>query len=138
MSRPGDYNAGNISEFRRNHGKLGGYFEGAPLLLLNTIGRRSGKVHTTPVMYLKDGERLLVFASKGGADTHPDWYFNLKVQPEFQIEIGDDTVDVHSEEVTDSERDTLYNRQSTLYPRFGDYQRKTKRIIPVIALIRRK
>ena len=136
MSRPGGYNADNIAEFRRNHGKVGGYFEGAPLLLLNTIGRRSGKIHVTPVMYLKDGERLLVFASKGGADTHPDWYFNLKAHSDFKIEIGDETVDVHAEEVTGSERDTLYNRQVALYPRFGEYQQKTKRIIPVVALTR--
>jgi len=136
MSRSGGYNADNIAEFRRRHGKVGGYFEGAPLLLLNTIGRRSGKIHVTPVMYLKDGERLLVFASKGGADTHPDWYFNLKAHPDFKIEIGDETVDVHAMEVTGSERDTLYNRQVALYPRFGEYQQKTKRIIPVIALMR--
>jgi len=136
MSRPGGYNADNIAEFRRNHGKVGGYFEGAPLLLLNTIGRRSGKIHVTPVMYLKDGERLLVFASKGGADTHPDWYFNLKAHSDFKIEIGDETVDVHAEEVTGSERDTLYNRQVALYPRFGEYQQKTKRIIPVVVLTR--
>jgi len=136
MSRPGGYNADNIAEFRKNHGKVGGYFEGAPLLLLNTIGRRSGKIHVTPVMYLKDGERLLVFASKGGADTHPDWYFNLKAHSDFKIEIGDETVDVHAEEVTGSERDTLYNRQVALYPRFGEYQQKTKRIIPVVVLTR--
>ena len=138
MSRLGDYNAQNIAEFRKNHGKVGGYFKGASLLLLNTIGRRSGKLHVTPVMYLKDGERLLVFASKGGADTNPDWYFNLKAHPDFQIEIGDEMVEVHAEEVTRSERDALYNRQADLYPRFGDYQRKTKRIIPVIALTTRK
>jgi len=134
MSRSGDFNAQNIDEFRKNHGKIGGYFEGAPLLLLNTIGRRSGRVHVCPVMYLKDGERLLVFASKGGADTHPDWYFNLKAHPDFQIEIGDSRVGIHAEEVTGSERDALYNRQAALYPRFGEYQRKTRRIIPVIAL----
>jgi deazaflavin-dependent oxidoreductase (nitroreductase family) len=138
MRRFGDYNAQNIAEFRRNHGKVGGYFEGAPLLLLHTIGRRSGRLHITPVMYLKDGDRLLVFASKGGADKHPDWYFNLKAHPDFQIEVGDETVDVHAEEATGSERDALYNRQAALYPRFGDYQQKTKRIIPVIALTIRK
>ena len=134
MSRSGDYNAQNIEEFRKNHGKVGGYFQGAPLLLLNTIGRRSGRVHVCPVMYLRDGERLLVFASKGGADTHPDWYFNLKAHPDFQIEIGDSRVGIHAEEVTGSERDALYNRQAALYPRFGEYQRKTRRTIPVIAL----
>jgi len=120
MSRFGDYNSQNIAEFRKNHGRIGGYFEGAPLLLLNTIGRHSGRPHVTPVMYLKDGERLLVFASKGGADKHPDWYFNLKAHPDFKIEVGDETVEVHAEEVTGSERDVFYNRQAALYPRFGD------------------
>ena len=138
MSRPGDYNAKNIDEFRRNHGKVGGYFQGAPLLLLNTIGRRTGRIHVCPVMYLMDGERFLVFASKGGADTNPDWYFNLKAHPDFQIEVGEGRIDVHAEEVTGSERDVLYNRQATLYPRFGEYQLKTKRIIPVIALTKRE
>jgi deazaflavin-dependent oxidoreductase (nitroreductase family) len=138
MSRPGDYNAQNIAEFRKNHGKVGGYFAGAPLLLLNTIGRRTGKAHVCPVMYLKDGERFLVFASKGGADTNPDWYFNIKAHPDFQVEIGDNRVDVHAEEVTGREHDALYSRQAALYPRFGDYQQKTKRIIPVIALTRRE
>jgi deazaflavin-dependent oxidoreductase (nitroreductase family) len=136
MNRSGDFNAQNIAEFRKNHGKVGGFFEGAPLLLLHTIGRRSGKPHINPVMYLKDGERFLVFASKGGADKHPDWYFNLKAHPDIQIEVGDDTIDVHAKEITGSERDTLYNRQAALYPRFADYQRKTKRIIPVVALAR--
>jgi len=138
MSRSGDFNAQNIAEFRKNHGKVGGFFEGTPLLLLHTIGRRSGKPHINPMMYLKDGERFLVFASKGGADKHPDWYFNLKAHPDIKIEVGDDTIDVHAKGITGSERDILYNRQAALYPRFADYQRKTKRIIPVIALTRRK
>ena len=138
MSREVDFNARNIAEFRRNHGKVGGYFEGAPLLLLHTVGRRSGKVRVNPVMYLKDGERYLVFASKGGADTHPDWYRNLLARPDIQIEVGDDTLDVHAEDVKGSERDALYKRQATLYPQFAEYQRKTKRVIPVISLKKRK
>jgi deazaflavin-dependent oxidoreductase (nitroreductase family) len=138
MSREGDFNARNIAEFRRNHGKVGGYFEGAPLLLLHTAGRRSGKTRVNPLMYLKDGECYLVFASKGGADTHPDWYRNLIAHPDVQIEVGDEKIDVHAKEITGAEHDTLYKRQATLYPAFADYQRKTKRIIPVIALTRRK
>ena len=138
MSRAGDYNAQNIAEFRKNRGKVGGYFKGAPLLLLHTIGRRSGKPRINPVMYLKDGERYVVIASKGGADTHPDWYFNLKAHPDVQIEVGDETIDVHAEEVTGGERDILYKRQATRYPGFAGYQRRTKRIIPVVALTKRK
>src|SRR3989454_2562658 len=113
-----DWNAQVIAEFRKNHGKVGGYFEGAPLLLLHTIGRRSGKPRINPMMYLKDGERYVVIASKGGADTHPDWYFNLKAHPDVQIEVGEETIDVHAEEVTGGERDTLYKGQATRYPGF--------------------
>jgi len=134
MSRAGDYNAQNIAEFRKNHGKVGGYFEGAPLLLLHTYGRRTGKHRVNPLMYLKDGKRYLVFASKGGADKHPDWFLNLKAHPNVQVELGDETINVSAEEVTGHERDTLYERQASLYPQFAEYQRKTKRIIPVIAL----
>ena len=134
MSRTDDFNAHNIAEFRKNHGKVGGYFAGAPLLLLHTVGRRSSKPRVNPVMYLKDGERYIVFASKGGADTHPDWYHNLVAHPDVQIEVGDDTIDVHAEEIKGREHDLLYKRQAALYPAFADYQRKTKRIIPVVAL----
>jgi deazaflavin-dependent oxidoreductase (nitroreductase family) len=137
MSRS-DFNAQTIAEFRRNHGKVGGYFEGAPLLLLHTIGARSGKPRVNPMMYLKDGRRYLVFASKGGADRNPDWYYNLKAHPNVEVEIGDETIDMHAEEVLGPERDRLYERHATLYPAFADYQRKTKRIIPAIALTKRK
>ncbi len=138
MSSSDDWNAYTIAEFRKNHGKVGGNFEGAPLLLLHTVGRRSGKPRVNPMMYLKDGERYLVFASKGGADTHPDWFINLKAQPDVQIEVGDEKIDVHAEEVKGHEHDTLYARQAKLYPGFGEYQRKTKRIIPVVALSKKR
>ena len=137
MSRP-DFNVQTINEFRKNHGKVGGYFEGSPLLLLHTVGARSGKPHVVPVMYLRDGDRYLVFASKGGADTHPDWFYNLKAHPDVKIEVGDDTIDVHAQQVVGRERDTLYARQASLYPGFAGYQKKTKRIIPVVALTKRK
>ena len=133
MSRS-DYNAQTIAEFRRTHGKVGGPFEGAPLLLLHTVGRKSGKPRINPMMYLKDGERFVVFASKGGADTNPDWYYNLMAHPDVKAEVGDETIDVHAEEVKGGEHDVLYGRQAKLYPRFADYQRATKRIIPVVAL----
>ena len=90
------------------------------------------------MMYLKDGERFCVIASKGGAPTNPDWYFNLKANPDVRIEVGDETVDVHAKEVTGHEHDTLYNRQASLCPAFADYQRRTKRIIPIMALTKRK
>ena len=137
VSIPADFNAHTIAEFHKNHGKVGGYFEGAPLLLLHTKGKRTGKTSVSPVMYLKDGDRYLVFASKGGADTHPDWFINLKAHPDIRIEVGDETIDVHAEEIKGQEHDSLYARQAKLYPNFGEYQRKTKRIIPVIALTKR-
>jgi len=130
-----DWNAQTIAEFRKNHGKVGGYFEGAPLLLLHTVGRRSSKPHVNPMMYLRDGNRYLVFASKGGADTNPDWYYNLMAHSEVKIEVGDETIDVHAEEIKGPEHDVFYARQAKLYSGFADYQRKTKRIIPVVALI---
>ena len=134
MSKGDDYNTRNIAEFRSNHGRVGGHFEGEPLLLLHTVGAHTGKSRVNPMMYLKDGKRYLVFASKGGAPTNPDWYHNLKAHPEVQVEVGDDTIDMHAEEVRGRERDELYARQCALYPRFADYQRQTKRVIPVIAL----
>ena len=137
VRRGGDFNEHNIVEFRKNHGKVGGWFEGTPLLLIHSYGRRTGKERVNPVMYLKDGDRYLVFASKGGADTHPDWFLNLMAHPDVQMEVGDDTIDVHAESVTGPERDILYGRQAALYPQFAQYQRKTKRVIPVIALTRK-
>jgi len=137
MSGSDDFNSNVINEFHNNHGKVGGWFKGAPLLLLHHTGARSGKPRINPMMYLKDGDRYLVFASKGGADTNPDWYINIKAHPDAQIEVGDETIDVRAEEVTGRERDKLYERQASIYPTFAQYQLKTKRVIPVIALIPR-
>ncbi len=134
MSDPKDWNAGVIAEFRNNHGKVGGYFNGAPLLILHNIGARSGHARLNPMMYLKDGDRYLVFASKGGADTNPDWYYNVKAHPNVQIEVGDETINVRAEEIIGAERDKLYARQASIYPTFAEYQQKTKRIIPIISL----
>ncbi len=135
MSDPNEWNAGIISEFRKNHGKVGGYFKGAPLLLLHHTGAHTGKARINPAMYLKDGDRYLVFASKGGADTNPDWYYTVKAHPDIKIEVGDETIEVRAEEISGPERDTVYKRQASIYPTFAEYQLKTKRIIPVIALI---
>lgn len=132
-----DWNKNIIAEFRNNHGKVGGNFEGAPLLLLHTVGRKSGKTRINPMMYLKDGDRYLVFASKGGADTSPDWYHNLKAHPDIQAEIGDESIAVRAEELHGAERDKFYAEQSRRFPSFAGYQTKTKRRIPVIALTRR-
>ncbi|HKT21021.1 MAG TPA: nitroreductase family deazaflavin-dependent oxidoreductase [Nitrososphaerales archaeon] len=130
----GDWNAGVIAEFRSNHGKVGGPFKGSPLLLIHHVGAKTGTARVNPVMYLKDGSRFLVFASKGGAPHNPGWYYNLKAYPDLEIEVGDGTIKVRAEEVKGEERDALYARQASIYPQFADYQRKTKRVIPVIAL----
>jgi deazaflavin-dependent oxidoreductase (nitroreductase family) len=134
MTELDDHNNRTIAEFRANHGRVGGSFEGAPLLLLHTVGARSGAARINPMMYLRDGDRYLVFASKGGADTNPDWYHNLKAHPDAQIEVDDRTLDVHAVELHGAERDALYARQATLYPGFAGYQEKTARTIPVVAL----
>ena len=127
-----------VEEFRANGGKVGGMWEGRPLLLLTTTGAKSRKQHTTPTMYLPDGNRLLVFASKGGAPTHPDWYRNLVAHPEATVEVGPETYQANATVLTGEVRDRLYAKQAELYPQFGEYQAKTTRQIPVIALERRE
>src|SRR5262245_35732284 len=103
-----DHNAGIIQEFRTNDGRVGGYFEGATLLLLHTVGAKSGREHVTPLVYLPDGDRYVVIASKGGAPTNPDWYYNLLAHPDVTVEVGTDTVAVRAEVVEDDgERDAL-------------------------------
>ncbi|MBO0782000.1 MAG: nitroreductase family deazaflavin-dependent oxidoreductase [Ktedonobacteraceae bacterium] len=136
MKEMRDWNRQIIEEFRSNGGKVGGPFAGAPLLLLTTTGARSGMARTTPVMYLPDGERLIIFASKAGASTNPDWYHNLMAHPQATVEVGSETFEVTASEVTGEQRDQLYARQAALYPGFADYQAKTTRRIPVIALQR--
>ena len=131
-----EWNKKVIEEFRANGGKLGGSFAGAPILLLYTKGRRSGKTFLNPLAYYADGDRYLVFASKGGADTHPDWYLNLVAAPTTQIEVGTESFAVHVTELQGEERDRLYAAQAALMPNFADYQAKTERVIPVIALSR--
>jgi deazaflavin-dependent oxidoreductase (nitroreductase family) len=130
-----DFNALTIAEFRANHGKVGGNFAGAPLLLLHTVGARSGAPRINPMMYLPDEGRYLVFASKAGSDRHPDWYHNLLAHPEVQIEVGDEILTVRAVELHGAERDAYFTEQAGRYPGFAAYQRKTERIIPVVALI---
>lgn len=132
-----DWNRQVIDEFHANGGKVGGPFEGAPLLLLTTTGAKSGKKFTTPLMYLPEGDRMLIFASKGGAPTNPSWYHNLVAHPDATVEVGTETFDVTASVVTGEERDRLYAEQSRRYPGFAEYQEKTTRRIPVIALKRR-
>jgi deazaflavin-dependent oxidoreductase (nitroreductase family) len=131
-----EWNKKITEEFRANGGKLGGQYGGAPILLLWTKGRRSGKEFLNPLAYYADGDRYLVFGSKGGADTHPDWYLNLVAAPTARIEVGAESFDVQVSELQGDERDRLYAAQAEAMPNFAEYQAKTKRVIPVIALSR--
>ena len=135
-----DWNTKLIEEFRTNDGKVSGQFEGAPLLLLNTIGAKSGQPRTSPMMYLADetdDQRVYVFASKAGMPTNPDWYHNLKANPDVSVEVGGETYDAVAHEVTGDERDRIYAIQAERYPGFAEYEQKTDRTIPVVALVRK-
>lgn len=131
---PNDFNDKIIAEFRANGGKVGGPFEGASMVLLTTTGAKSRRPHTTPLVYMKDGERIVVFASMGGAPTNPAWYHNLVSHPEARIEIGDEQYPVKAMIVSGDERDTLFRRQAAAFPAFAQYETKTTRTIPVVAL----
>ena len=131
-----EWNKKVVEEFRANGGKLGGQFANAPILLLYTKGRRSGKEFLNPLAYYADGDRYLVFASKGGADVHPDWYLNLVAAPTAHIEVGTESFDVQVTDLKGEERDRLYAAQAAVMPNFAEYQASTERVIPVIALSR--
>ena len=131
---PQDFNAQIIEEFRANQGVVGGPFEGATLLLLHHVGARSGKDRINPLVYNRDGDRYVVFASKAGAPTNPDWYHNLKANPNVTIEVGTDTIDVVASEASGDERDRLFRAQVQRSPQFGEYESKTDRVIPVVLL----
>lgn len=133
---PMDFNARNIAEFRSSGGKLGGQFERAPVLLLTTIGAKSGQQRISPMMYLPEGDRIFVFASNAGSDRHPSWYHNLRANPSATVEIGTETQSVTATEITGAEHDRLYAIQAERYPGFATYRERTDRIIPVIELIR--
>lgn len=130
----GDFNEAIIAEFRANDGKVGGQFEGAPLLLLHSIGAKSGQERVSPMMYQAVGDAYAVFASKAGAPTNPAWYHNLVSTPEASIEVGTQTVSVVAREVSGDERTAIWERQKAQYPGFADYESKTDRVIPVFVL----
>jgi deazaflavin-dependent oxidoreductase (nitroreductase family) len=134
---PPDFNAKVIEEFRANGGKAGGMFEGMALLLLHNVGAKSGERYVTPLVYMPDGERWVIFASKGGAPQNPGWYWNLKAGPDVSIEVGTEKFDVVAGEATGEERDSLFERQKAEAPQFAEYEQKTERTIPVIVLTRR-
>ena len=129
-----DWNSKIIEEFRANQGKVGGPFEGAPLLLLHTVGARTGQPRVNPMMYRPVPGGYAVFASKGGAPTNPDWYHNLQAHPDVEAEIGTETVKLRARVARGAERDQIWEAHKAANPGFGDYERKTARQIPVILL----
>jgi deazaflavin-dependent oxidoreductase (nitroreductase family) len=130
-----DFNAKVIEEFRANEGHVGDMFEGMPLLLLHHTGAKSGASRVNPLAYQSDGGRYVIFASKAGATTNPDWYYNLKAHPDTSIEVGTDTIGVVASEATGEERDRLYRTQAERMAQFADYEQKAGgRVIPVIVL----
>jgi deazaflavin-dependent oxidoreductase (nitroreductase family) len=133
-----DWNTKVIEEFRANGGKVGGNFEGAPLLLLHHTGRRSGAEHVAPMMYLPEDDVLYVFASKAGAPDNPEWYANLVAGGPASVEVGTETYPVTATELHGQERDRVYAEQASRYPGFAEYAEKTAgiRTIPVLALRR--
>ena len=132
-----DYNNNIIKEFHENEGKVGGPFAGAPMILVTHTGAKSGTQRTNPLVYAKDGDRYLIFGSKGGSTKHPDWYRNLVANPDASVEIGTEKFDVVAEVLTGEERDRLYEKQAKLMPRFAEYQARAGRKIPVVALKRK-
>ena len=130
-----DWNAKVIEEFRANDGKVGGWFADKDVLILHSTGARSGLERLTPLVYRKEGERFFIFASKGGSDSHPDWYHNLKANPPVDVEIGADTSSATAVEINGSERDAVYARQAAAISNFAEYQAGTDRIIPVFELV---
>jgi deazaflavin-dependent oxidoreductase (nitroreductase family) len=136
-----DWNQQIIEEFRSHGGRVGGQFEGAPLLLLHHVGRRTGTDRLSPMMYQQVGDAYAVFASKAGAPDNPDWYHNLLAQPDVSIEIGDgeriETVPVRARDLPADEREPVWETQKERYPGFADYEAKTDRTIPVLLLERR-
>ena len=142
MPDANDWNQGIITEFRANEGRVGGPFEGAPMILVHHVGRTSGKQYTTPLVYLPGeggDDSIYIFASKGGAPTNPDWYGNLIAAGEATVEVGTSTFVVTITEVAGDERDRIFAEQVKRMPGFGDYAKQTEgiRTIPVLRLTRR-
>jgi deazaflavin-dependent oxidoreductase (nitroreductase family) len=136
-----DWNATTIEEFRANEGRVGGTFEGAPLVLLHHRGRKSGQEYVTPVMYLPhhaDANVIYVFATRGGTPVNPDWYYNLTADGIGSVERGKETYNVTVRDVIGDERDRIYAEQARRYPGFAEYERQTEglRTIPVLELRR--
>jgi deazaflavin-dependent oxidoreductase (nitroreductase family) len=132
-----DFNQKIIEEFRANSGRVGGMFEGAPMILIHHVGAKSGIERITPLVHFReDDDHTVIVASKGGAPTHPAWFHNLKANPKIEVEVGTETYTVVADEIIGTERDEVWQRVVAQSPGFGDYQRKTDRVIPLVRLTR--
>lgn len=136
MSNLNDWNKQIIEEFYANGGKVGGQFAGANLLLLHTLGAKSHQPRVHPLAYFTDGDTFFIIASKGGAPSNPDWYYNILAHPEVTLEIGTERFKAHASVPEREERDRLFANAVKQAPGFGEYQRNTSRIIPVVVLKR--
>ncbi len=140
MSEFDEMNRQVIEEFRAKGGVVdeaaGGYFKGKPMMIVHTTGARTGAERVNPLMYLEEGDRRFVFASNGGAPTNPDWYYNLKAHPGVNVEIGTESYQATASEVMGAERDRIYAAMADRFPQFAEYEEKTTRTIPAVALER--
>ena len=134
MADMNDWNTNVINEFRANHGRVGGPFEGATLLLLHHTGAKTGTERVNPLMYQELDSGYAIFASKGGAPTNPHWYHNLVAHPEVSAEIGDAVVKVRARVAPADEREPIWTTQKDRHPQFAEYEEKAKRDIPVVIL----
>ena len=130
MAAADDFNEKIIDEFRANGGRVGGPFEGALLLLLHTTGAKTGRTRVKPLVYRRDGDRLVVFGTKGGSPTHPEWFYNVRANPRVTVEVGSDRFEADARVALPDERDRIWQLQTQDVPVFADYQKKTDRTIP--------
>ena len=138
MNNPNNRNQTIIDEFRANSGKVGGPFAGKTLLILHTVGAKSGLERVNPVAYVVDSERLVIIASKGGAPDNPDWYYNILAHPLVTVEVGTEQFQARASFAPEPERTRLYSKMVEMLPVFAEYQQRTSRVIPVITLTRMK
>jgi deazaflavin-dependent oxidoreductase (nitroreductase family) len=130
------WNRSIIEQFRAHAGKLGGDFDGVPVLLLHTTGAKTGEIRVNPLMYLEQVGGIFIFASKAGSHKNPDWYHNLRATPRVIVEVGTERYEAMARVLEGSSRDEIYALQATKFPNFAEFQAKTRRVIPVIALER--
>ncbi len=136
MSQLDDFNQAVIKEFRANNGKVGGQMEGMPMILVTMTGAKSGRTIVKPLVYSKDGDRVVIVASFAGAPNNPPWYHNLMKNPVATVEIGTEKFQVRAKATSGEERERLYNQHAAQMPIFNEYRKKTSRQIPVLVLER--